>query len=77
MANTSFYRLKFRTIHLVIDYWCSGLGGQQHLSILAGWNDIDAIRIWQSVLHESCWKSSPLSTQKRAEHLDHYSSRYV
>jgi len=24
MANASFYRLKFRTIHLVIDYWCSG-----------------------------------------------------
>jgi hypothetical protein len=24
MANASFYRLKFGTIHLVIDYWCSG-----------------------------------------------------
>jgi hypothetical protein len=24
MANASFYRLKLRTIHLVIDYWCSG-----------------------------------------------------
>jgi len=59
MANASFYRLKFRTIHLVIvvaNYWFSGLGGQQHSSILAGWNDIDAIRIWQSVLHERCWK---------------------
>ena len=52
MANASFYRLKFRTIHLVVDYWLvanywfSGLGGQQHSSILTGWNDIDAIRIW-------------------------------
>jgi hypothetical protein len=24
MAIASFYRLKFRTIYLVIDYWCSG-----------------------------------------------------
>jgi len=24
MTNAFFYRLKFRTIHLVIDYWCSG-----------------------------------------------------
>ena len=29
------------------NYWFSGLGGQQHSSILAGWNDIDAIRIWK------------------------------
>ena len=31
------------------NYWFNGLGGQQHSSILAGWNDIDSIRIWQIV----------------------------
>jgi len=48
MTNVFFHRLKFKTIHLVIDvvanYGFSGLGRQQHSSILAGWNGIDTIK---------------------------------
>jgi hypothetical protein len=74
MKNTSFYRPK-RTIHLVINYWISGLGGLD-MDLFSGQNDISTIRIWHSGLHESCRNLSHLSTKREWAHLDFYNSRY-
>jgi hypothetical protein len=72
MANASFYRLKFKTIDLITNYWVGGqlLTWWLAIDLLAGQNIIANIRIWTDSLHESCGYLSQLSKKKEWAHLD-------
>jgi hypothetical protein len=69
MANASFYRLIFKTIDLVTNYWVGGqlLTWWLAIDLLAGQNLIVNIRIWIDSPHESCENLSSLSNKKRNE----------
>jgi hypothetical protein len=54
MANASFYRLKYKTINIVANYWFGGLT-----------NVIDNIIIWTNSLYENCRYLFKLSNPKR------------
>ena len=66
MANASFYRLIFKTIDLVTNYWVGGqlLTWWLAIDLLAGQNLIVNIRIWIDSPHESCENLSSLSNKK-------------
>jgi hypothetical protein len=66
MVNAFFYRLKFRTIDLMTNYWVGGhlLTWWLAIDLLAGQNIIANIRIWTDNLHESSGYLSHLSTKK-------------
>jgi len=66
MENPFFYRLTFRTIDLMTNYWVGGhlLTWWLAIDLLAGQTIIVNIRIWTYNLHESFGHLSPLSIKK-------------
>jgi hypothetical protein len=66
MANAFFYRLKFKTIDLMTNYWVGGqpLTWWLAINLLAGQNIISNIRNWTDILHESCGNFSSISNKK-------------
>jgi hypothetical protein len=72
MANAFFYRLKFKTINLMTNYWVGDqpLTWWLAINLLAGQNIISNIRNWTDILHESCGNFSSISNKKKWAHLD-------
>jgi hypothetical protein len=66
MANTSFYRLKFKTIDFMTNYWVCGqlLIWWLAIDLYAGQSLIANIKIWIDSPHESCENLSLLSNKK-------------
>ena len=56
MVNTSFYKLKFKSIDLTTNYWVGDqlLTWWLVINLLVGQNNIANIEIWIDGLHESC-----------------------
>jgi hypothetical protein len=67
MANAFFYRLKFRTIDLMTNYWVGGhlLTWWQPLSFCLNKKVITNIIIWTDNIHESSRNLSQLSKKIR------------
>ena len=63
MANASFYRLKFRTIDLMTNYWVGGHLLTTTIIFLSEQNIIVNVIIWTDSLHESSGHLSQLSNK--------------
>ena len=71
MENSSFYRLKFIAIDLVINYWFSGqpLTWWLMADLLAEQKIIANIRIWENGIHESCGYLSQHFRKKKEKRM--------